>query len=421
MSEPDVLIVGAGLAGLCCARRLAQCGTSFHILEASDGVGGRLRTDLVDGFRLDRGFHVFRTAYPEAKRVLDFDSLKLHNFYPGCLIRKGGKFHRFAHPYRKPVAALKSLFNPVGTFRDKLRLWYFTERLTAKPPEFHFATPEDVALDLLRWTGRFSERMIAELFQPFFGGVFLESDLTTSSRLFRFVFRALALGDAAIPAEGIGAIPRQIADRLPAGSVTILEPVTAAAPGQVTLADGKVRKVRAIVLAVDGPTAAKLAGEQYGEVRQRGVTTLYFAADRPPLTEPILAVNADGGGPVNNVAVVSAVAPSLAPPGAALISVTVLGVPAEDDAGLTEAVKQQLTGWFGTAANGWRHLRTYRIPHALPNQDAPALLDPSRPVRVHPGLYVCGDHRDTATQDGAMFSGWRAAQAVMDDLHEKRV
>src|SRR5947209_7282446 len=159
MNHPDVLIVGAGLAGLGCATRLKQIGVPFQILEASDGIGGRLRTDLVDGFRLDRGFQVLLTAYPEAKRVLDLDELKLGKFYPGALVRKGGTFHRLAHPLRKPLAGVGSLFAPIGTLRDKLRLADFAERVAVKAPEFQFTTPEDLTLDCLRWQGRFSERI----------------------------------------------------------------------------------------------------------------------------------------------------------------------------------------------------------------------------------------------------------------------
>jgi len=421
MAEPDVLIVGAGLAGLCCGRRLAQCGVSFRILESSDGVGGRMRTDTVDGFRLDRGFHLFLTELPEAKRVLDYDELRLATYYPGALVRKGGRFLRLAHPLRKPLAGLASMFAGVGTLRDKFRLANFAERVAAKPPEFQLTTPEDLTLDCLRWQGRFSERMIEEFFKPFFSGVFLEPDLTTSSRLFRFVFRAFVTGDAAIPADGIEAIPRQIAANLPSGCAEFGARATAVGPGRVTLARGDVLTARAVVVAVEGPAAAHLLGADFGEPRGHGTTCLYFAADKPPVDDPILLIDADRSGPVNNVAVPSNAAPTLAPAGKALIAASLLGIPEQDDRALEGVVRTQLTGWFGPQVAGWRLLRVYRIPHALPNQDAPALLEPERPVRVQPGLYVCGDHRDTATQNGAMSSGWRAAQAVMEDLHSKTV
>jgi hypothetical protein len=147
------------------------------------------------------------------------------------------------------------------------------------------------------------------------------------------------------------------------------------------------------------------------------VCCLYFAADESPVKEPILLLNADEPGPVNNLAVMSDVAPSYAPAGAALISASVLGSPTQDDAALSMAVREQLTSWFGPAVQGWRHLRTYRIRHALPDQTAPALDEPERPVRLDDGLYVCGDHRDHGSIHGALASGWRAAQAVAEDLY----
>src|SRR5258708_7488061 len=142
MAEPAVLIVGAGLAGLCCGRRFAQCGVPFTILEASDDIGGRMRTDLVDGFRLDPGFPVFPTAYPEAKRVLDYGPLQLRKFYPGALVRKGGRFHRLADPLRRPWSALSTLFAPVGTIRDKVRTVLLSERIITRSIDFNINRPE---------------------------------------------------------------------------------------------------------------------------------------------------------------------------------------------------------------------------------------------------------------------------------------
>jgi phytoene dehydrogenase-like protein len=421
MAASEALIVGAGLAGLGCALRLREIGVPFQIVEASDGVGGRVRTDVVDGFRLDRGFQILLTAYPEAERVLDYAPLDLKRFKSAALVRFGGRFQRIADPRREPWAATKSLLNPIGSVRDKLRVFPLISKVTAGKVEDQFRRPEGLTLDFLRWGGRFSEPMIDRFFRPFFGGIFLERDLVTSSRLFRFVLRMFVQGDAAVPAMGMGAIPEQLAARLPADAIRLNAAVEKVEPGKLVLKGGEEMTARAIIVATEGPEAARLLATEVRDPGSRAVCCLYFAADESPVKEPILYLNADEPGPVNNLAVMSDVAPTYAPPGSALVSVSVLGDPAPDDAALIASVREQLTAWFGPAVGRWRHLRTYRILHALPDQTAPALDDPERPVRLDDGLYVCGDHRDHGSMHGALASGWRAAQAVAEDLYRGAV
>ncbi|MFO0810393.1 MAG: NAD(P)/FAD-dependent oxidoreductase [Gemmataceae bacterium] len=412
----DVLIVGAGLAGLCCGVRLREIGKSFHVLEASDAVGGRVRTDLVDGFRLDRGFQVLLTAYPEFQRVCDAKPLDLKPFTRGAIIRIGGKFHRFTDPRRDPLHALTTLFGPVGQFADKYRILPLEKMVRAGKVEDQFQKPEGLTLDFLRWGGRFSDAMIDRFFRPFFGGIFLERELVTSSRMFRFVFRMFAEGETVVPAAGMSAIPEQIVTRLSPNTIRLNAPVERVEPGRVTLRSGETLAAKAVVVATDSTTATRLLGSAVKDPGWRAVTCLYFAADASPVGEPTLVLNADEPGPINNFAVMSDVAPSYAPAGQSLLSASVLGDPADDDATLEAKVREQLAAWYGPTAKHWRHLRTYRIKQALPDQTAPALDVPERPVKVADGLYVCGDHRDNASINGAMTSGWRTAQAVAEGL-----
>ena len=425
---PDVVIVGAGLAGLACARRLMQCGVPFTLLEASDGVGGRVRTDVVEGFRLDRGFQLFLPAYPEAARVLDYAALELRPFVPGALVRVNGRFHRVADPRVEPLTGLRSAFNPVGTFRDKLRLANLKLALDRVGVEALGDTPDTSTLDELRGNRGFTDAFIQRLAAPFFGGVFLDKELATSARFFRFVFKMFAAGAGAVPRLGMGRIPEQLASTLPPGSMRLNAAVTSLQPGRVTLADGETLTPRAVVVATDATAAARLTGGAVADPGWKGNVTVYFAADRSPIGEGILAVNGDGVGPVNTVAVMSDVSPDYAPPGASLVSASVVGDGTLSPGDITSSsgdiessVRRQLAGWYGDAVGGWRHLRTYRVPLALPDQSAGKLSPWQRPVRLERGLYVCGDHRDNASIDGALTSGFRAAQAALADLSAKAI
>lgn len=411
--KSDVLIVGAGLAGLCCARHLRQRGARFLLLEAADGVGGRIRTDLVEAFRLDRGFQVFLTSYPEAQRVLDYQALQLKPFWPGALVRHGGQFHALTDPWRSPWTAFGSVLSPIGSFVDKLRIARLRGRSLKGSLEERFREPETTTLAMLQGGG-FSAAMIDRFFRPFLGGIFLDSELQTSSRMFDFVFRMFSLGTASLPAEGMEAIPRQLAANLPPDSIRLGARAVSVQPGLVKLDTGEELKASVVVVAADGPAASQLLGKSVPTPAGQGVTCLYFSTQHPPVEQPVLVLNGDGRGPVNNLSVPTVVAPSYGPDNRSLVSATVLGIAKDLDC-LQDDVRRQLGDWFGHGVSEWRHLRTYRIPYALPRQFPPALAIAERPVRVQPDLYVCGDHRDNASIQGAMVSGRRAAEAVLDD------
>jgi len=412
----DVIVIGAGVSGLVCALELTRLGLSVQILEASDDVGGRVRTDVVDGFRLDRGFQVLLTAYPEARRWLSYDGLQLHTFEPGAVVYCEGGLHRISDPMRRPSQALNSALAPVGTLNDKLLIARLREELIHCDIDEVLTSPEISTLEALRLYG-FSEQMMQRFFRPFLGGIFLDPELATSSRMFRFVFRMFALGYAALPAEGMQAIPRQLASALPDGSIRLNAAVATVTPRSVRLKDGEELRARAIVVACDPIHAGQLLSSTDDEVRtaMRGVDCLYFAADRTPIDEPYLVLNGDGVGPINNLCVPSVVTPSYAPPGAHLVSATVLKPAGGEDTTLQQ-VREQATRWFGREAERWQHLRTYHLPQSLPDQSLVCGGVRMSPLRVDHGLYVCGDHRRTASLNGAMNAGRRAAEALAADL-----
>ena len=412
-SNPDVLIVGAGLAGLCCARELQAHGVSFQIIEASDGIGGRVRTDEVNGFLLDRGFQVLLTAYPEATRSLDLGRLELKPFLPGVLSWYAGRMNKLVDPWRTPGAWKETLRSEFGTLMDKLRIARLRSRLRRRSLEGIFARPEQSTREALTAEG-FSDEMMHRFFRPFLGGILLDGELKSSSRMFEFVFKMLSEGNSALPAKGMGAIPAQLAEKFSADAVRLNARVEALHENELTLAGGETLRGRAIVVAADGPSAAHLVGEV--EPASRSVTCFYYAAEEAPVTEPLLVLNGDGAGPVNNLAVISNVAASYALAGKHLVSTTVLGTHQLTDVQLGGFIIAQMKNWFGKVASTWQFLRSYRIVHAQPQQFPGALEPPQRPVRIRPGVYVCGDHRDNASIHGAMASGRRAAEAVLSDL-----
>jgi len=413
----EVAVVGAGLAGLACALDLIAAGKDVVLLEKSDAVGGRVRTDRVDGFLLDRGFQVILTAYPEVRRRVDLDDLALREFYPGALVRVGTAFHRIADPRRRPLDSLRGLPAPVGSLSDKLRVAKLRRELGEAVPARLLAAPAGTTEALLR-EARFSEEMLDRFFRPFFGGVLLDPELQVSARLFRYYFRMFAEGHSAVPATGMQALPERLARSLSPGTLHLGANVVDVAPGEVRLEGGERIRASAVVIASEGPEAARLLGGRIPDPGSRGVTCLYFDAPASPIGEPILVLNGNGtrDGPVNNLAVLSDVAPEYAPPGRSLVSVSVLASPPRATESLEVAVRAQLAGWFGREVESWRLLAGYEILHGQPLQTPEGMDPPQRPVALGDGLFVCGDHRENASLNGALLSGGRAATAVLERM-----
>ena len=404
----DVVIIGAGLAGLTCARRLQADGVGCVVLEASDAVGGRVRTDEVEGFRLDRGFQVLLTAYPAARTWLDYERLELRKFSAGALVWCDGEKHRVSDPWREPGALWATLRAPVGSLADKLRIATLRAAARRGTLDELFARPETSALARLRAHG-FSERMIERFMRPWLGGIFLDRELETSSRMLEFVFRMFAEGHAAVPAAGMQAIPEQLAEGLAGGTVRFGAKVAAVEPGAVRLAGGEGIAARQIVVATEGAGAAELLPEVRAPA-WRAVTAVYFAAPVSPLGEPTLMLNGAGRGLVNTVVVMSDVAPGYAPAGQALVAVSVPGEPELNDAALVARVRAELAEWFGAGVSEWRWLRNYRVRRALPVRWP---LERPSPLAVRPGVWVAGDFVESASIQGAMESGERVAEAIL--------
>ena len=411
-ADADAIVVGAGLAGLAAARVLCNAGRDVVVLEASDGVGGRVRTDHVDGFLLDRGFQVVLTAYPELARQLDVDALDLRAFDPGALVWIGDRGHVVGDPFRRPFTALDTVRAPVGTIIDKIRIAGLRSRVRRGDGNRLLFGRDVSTLDALHATG-FTPRMIDRFFRPLVGGIQLDPALTASRRMFDVIFRMLSMGDSAVPAAGMGAIPQQIASRLPAGTVRLDSAVASVTAGSVRLTSGNEMTARTVIVATDGPVAARLL--DLPDPGSRSVGCVYFSADRAPTDQKLVVLDGSGptaSGPVLNVAVMSNVAPTYAPPGRHLIAAALPGVV---DGDLEAMAREQLSGWWGRQVDEWGHLATYRIAHGQPDQSPP--FHPKQRVALGDGLFVCGDHRDTASIQGALYSGRRCGEAALSVLN----
>lgn len=422
-TRTPVIIIGAGLAGLSCATRLTQLGVQCVVLEATDRVGGRVRTDRVDGFTLDHGFQVLLTAYPACRELLDYDALRLQAFEPGAQVWQNGRLRILSDPWRRPLKTLATVTNPVGSFSDKLKIASLRSASGRGSLQDLYQREATTAIDRLRRDG-FSEKMIDEFFRPFLGGVFLDESLSTSSRMLEFVFRMFAAGDIALPADGMAAIPRQLADGLPRGTLrfqTAVESIELAEADSDdachrVLTSNETLECDNLIVATPSDAAARLLSRPEMKTEWSGTTNLYFAVDRKLRSPGLLILRGDEDGPIQTAVVLSDVAPSYAPAGKSLVSVSVDSKDEDpgnfDDSEVVAAVQSQLARWFGEQTDGWKLLRTYRVAYSLPRTGMSEVEQAVQMSDVGKGVYVIGDHRETPSIQGAMNSGLRAAELI---------
>ncbi|GHA79727.1 FAD-dependent oxidoreductase [Streptomyces thermoviolaceus] len=493
MPEPayqvDVVVVGAGVAGLSAAHRLTSAGVTTAVLEAADRVGGRMSTEKVDGFRLDRIGQLLFTSYPELTHGPGLDALVLRPFAPGVLLHSDGRHHRAGAPAggrgaRGALNAVRALASaprsspvlprtrgrnrasdpasslssaptvaPAGTgspdtghdsapyspyaphtgdrentsparangrtapaeraqlfgIGQPLRLRAALARLAATPVDRLLARPELPVSEALRTRG-LPARTVDGFLRPLLTALLSDPDLTSSSRCADLALRAFAAGRLCLPEGGADVVPELLAATLPPGTVHTGVRVTSVSTTKVTTAEHGEIRCRAVLVATDARSAAELLpGLRVPEFHP--VTVVHHTTDDAPDTGGHLLLDADRSGPVSHTAVISRVDPSRAPVGRALITSTVLGTPPDD---VDAVVRRHLARLYRTSTARWETLAVHHTPRAVPAMRPPH--DLRRPVRLLAGLYVCGDHRDTSTLQGALHSAHRAASALLADL-----
>src|SRR5215212_4529991 len=409
-----VVVVGAGLAGLTCAKVLREHRAEVAVFEASDGVGGRVRTDEQDGFLLDRGFQVYFTSYPVARRHLDYGALDFKDFDPGAIVRRGAEKSVLSDPLRDPKALVPSLLSDAATLGDKLRTLDLATRTSTTGTS---AGAEDGETDtsMLEYlkSADLSERYIDSFFRPFYGGITLNRELTTSARVLRFTLGMLATGRTVVPALGMGEIPRQLSSRLPEGAVrfnsTVEELLREGERVVGVRSAGEEHEADAVVVATDAPTAGVLTGEAVPEGAV-GEVCIYYETDGLGSGKKIL-LNADDGAFVNNAVEMSNISDKYAPPGRHLLSAVALTGIDLPDGELYRRGIEDLSRWYPDC--DFRPLAVYRIPYGQFAQP-PGLHDrlPQNKTQT-PGLVLAGEYTEDASINGSMLSGEKAAEAVI--------
>ena len=406
--SPSIHIIGGGISGLIAAWVLEEHGLSATIIEATDRLGGRVKTDVVDGYNLDHGFQVLLTAYPAAKKYLDFDALALQEFLPGSAIFKNGKQKIIGDPLRNLSLLIPTLFSEIGTVNDKLKILALNRRLKKKSIQNIFAEKEQTTLAYLENIG-FSETIITDFFIPFFSGIFLENKLDTSSRMFEFVYKMFGEGNAALPKDGIQAIPKQLFEKLKNTTCVFNTKVKSVENGSIILESGEIIKSNFTIIATQASGLVSNLKNQ--ATLWKSCDTLYFEVTKREIRKPLIGLIAAPNALINNIFYHTSLQTS-ATATKELLSVTVIDRQNLTNKQLVAEVQKELKELCNI--DSCTFIKQYNIPMALPKlQDIEYEMLPSE-TRLTETIFLAGDTQLNGSLNAAMIAGERAALEVIN-------
>ncbi|MFN3803270.1 protoporphyrinogen/coproporphyrinogen oxidase [Belliella pelovolcani] len=405
----NVIVIGAGISGLIAAYELERSGVKPVLLEATDKIGGRVITDETNGFLLDRGFQVLLTAYPEAKRYLDYEALNLKRFTPGAIIMKPGNSFAIYDPLRDPAKLFGMIFSKVGSLTDKIRIYKLNKDLAKKSIKEIFETPSKSTLNYLKDYG-FSDTIIDNFFKPFFRGIFLENELSTSSRMFQFVFKMFGEGYAAVPEKGMGEITKQLSQKLHQTTIKLNSPVKSVMGQEVTLENGEVLKADKVIIAC---RPDRIIPQLEGQIKPfRSVYNVYFSLEKSFLIQPMIALIPDDNYLINNIVFMTDVSKAYSQNGKTLLSVSVTKS-IKDPSNLEKLISIELEALSGIKAEYFKHVKTYQILDALPDVDDMKSSLPFTNAKLNDHVFLAGDYLLNGSINAAMTSGRKAAEALL--------
>ena len=416
MNKQDykIHIIGAGVSGLIAAIVLENHGYHPVVIEASDRVGGRVKTDIIDGYQLDHGFQVLLTSYPEAQKHLDFDALELQKILPGASVFFNKKQNIIGDPLKSLSFLWPTLFSRIGSFSDKLRILQLNRALKRKTLSEIFSDSEKSTFSYLQDYG-FSNEIIRDFFMPFFGGIFLETKLETSSRMFEFVYKMFGDGSAALPKAGMAAIPKQLHEKLQNTDFKFNTHVASIQEGEITLEDETKLKTLATIVATDAREL--VVSEKHKSMVWKSCQTLYFETDHRVIRTALIGLIPQQGALINNIFYHTSLE-TVSNPSKELLSVTVIDRHQLSDEMLISRVKDELEEHCGIVSP--QFIKLYSIPQALPNlQDLKYAMHPSESL-LTPGVFLAGDTLLNGSLNAAMISGESAALAAIEFLSQKK-
>lgn len=408
----DVIIVGAGLSGLSAAYQLQQKGYKVAIYEANGKVGGRCKSDYIDGYILDKGLHFFQKGYSESKNTFDYKSLRMEPIYPGAMIHYNNNFHLVTNPLRNIGDVFSMAFLPFMNFRDKIKLAsMLTFLMTSSDDQlkkFHSITTKEYLL-----SRGFSDKLIDTLFRPLCHAIYFDSTLNTSAYLFTSMMKNFAFEESALPAHGIGSIAVQLGEKLENNTVHFHSKVKKISKNSIELASGEVIEAKKVIVSIPPQEVEKIFPERTTEVEYSPYTCLYFSTKTPPVKSAIILLNGKEEGIVSHVFVPTTIQPSYAPPGNHLVCVTLKSFEDKEEDELIDDILKELIDWFGVKVNDWMHIKTYHIENALPTVHSNHEINYTEVVD---GIHFCGDGLSYGSVNNALISGKTTAEAVTLEL-----